>query len=177
MHGFISQGNQDVLQVLGSCPHMELCNWDSTWSWKDLSYPHSGTGTLIQCCWGLHWSLCKLVHRSRRLSGWTGFWPHGKCFHKSSVKYRWKSPLCHFEKYWCLFFFFFSGNFHWDSWISEFVMKQNLEAWSHLCQKHGPKMTWYILQRMGPDVRMVHTDSQIDGFQMSWIKDHPLCKN
>lgn len=114
MHGFISQGNQDVLQVLGSCPHMELCNWESTWSWKDLRYPHSGTGTLIQCCWGLHWSLCKLVHRSRRLGGWTGFWPNGKCFHKSSVKYCWKSPLCHFEKYWCLFFFFFffSGNFH-----------------------------------------------------------------
>lgn len=143
----------------------------------------SGTHSQVQAHWysapeGCIGTSCKLGHRSRRLGGWTGFWPNGKCFHKSSVKYCWKSPLCHFEKYWCLFFFFpFSGNFHWGSWISEFVMKQNLVAWSHLCQKHGPNMTWYILQRMWPDVRMVHTDSQIDGFQMSCIKDHPLCKN
>lgn len=32
-HGFTSQGNQDVVQVFGSCPHVELCSWE-----------------LIQCC-------------------------------------------------------------------------------------------------------------------------------
>lgn len=34
-------------------------------------------------------------------------------------------------------------------------MKQNLEAGSPLCQKHGPEMTCHVLQRMGHEVRVV----------------------
>lgn len=142
--------------------------------WEHPRCYHSDKGTPIWCCWGLHLSFWNLVHSlSISKTRWMD---------KLLAEWKLLPQISHFD-IWrilvhCIFFFPGNpGNFPLFSWIYEFIMKENPELLAHLCQRYGHRMTWQILQRMGWDVGIMHTDSQTDGFQMSCIKDHPSCKN